>query len=356
LAAGKVALINQGHEETVADRILAPQAKSSQKVYDTKWTQWVKWSKDNQVPHLHPTLPNVASFLQHLFNQGLAVSTIAGYRSVLASAFKFHTDLNISHSLELSALIENFRHERPQPSNLVPKWDLDLVLWTLMDKPFEPIHDEKAVPLTFLTWKTTFLLLLASGLRRGELHAIPVKGVTYPKDYAHMTFRPDPGFVAKTSLKTGQALQPFAIQSLEKLVGKEKERTLCPVRCTKAYLKRTEPLRGDRKLLLLSPDPRVHRDISVNTISSWMSGLIAYCYRQPGQTAISLSGRSTHEIRAYASSLVHKGCWSLEDILQSGSWTSNQVFVNHYLRDMTEQEGNLKRIGPIVAGKKVVKL
>jgi len=348
--------VSQGHEDAVADRILAPQAKSSQKVYDAKWAQWVKWAQENGVPHLNPSLPNIASFLQALFNQGLAVSTIAGYRSVLSSAFKFHTTLNVSHSLELSALIENFKHERPQLSNLVPKWDLDLVLWTLMEAPFEPIYDEKSVPLTYLTWKTTFLLLLASGLRRSELHAIPAKGISYPRDFSHITFRPDPGFVSKTTLKTGQVLQPFAIQSLEKLVGKEKERTLCPVRCTRAYLKRTEPLRGDRKLLLLSPDPRVHKDISINTISSWMSSLISFCYRQPGKTAVALSGRSTHEIRAYAASLVHRGCWSLEDILQSGSWKSNQVFVNHYLRDLAEQEGNLNRLGPLVAGKRIVNL
>jgi len=340
----------------VADRILAPQAKSSQKVYDAKWAQWVKWATNHHVDHLNPTLPNITSFLQSLFSQGLAVSTIAGYRSVLASAFKFHTDLNISTSVELSALIENFKHERPPPSNLVPKWDLDIVLWSLMDRPFEPIHDEKAVPLTYLTWKTTFLLLLASGLRRGELHAIPYKGVSYPRDFSHMTFRPDPGFVSKTSLKTGLALQPFVIQSLEKIVGKEKERALCPIRCTRAYLKRTESIRGDRKLLLISPDVRMSKDISVNTISSWISSLISLCYKQPSQTATSLSGRSTHEIRAYASSLVHKGCWAIEDILQSGTWTSNQVFINHYLRDFTEQEGSLRRLGPIVAGKKIVQL
>jgi len=333
---------------------LAPQAKSSQKVYDAKWGQWRKWAQENNIDPLSPSLANISSFLLSLFKQGLAVSTIAGYRSVLASAFKYHTDLDISHSIELSALIENFKHERPQPSNLVPKWDLDIVLWTLMDKPFEPIHDEKAVPLTYLTWKTTFLLLLASGLRRGELHAIPFKGISYPRDYSHLTFRPDPAFVAKTTLKTGHALQPFSIQSLEKIVGKEKERTLCPVRCTRAYMKRTEHVRGERKLLLLSPDPRVQKDISVNTLSSWMSSLISFCYRQPGQTAISLSGRSTHEIRAYAASLVHRGCWSLEDILQSGSWTGNQVFVDHYLRDLSEQQDGLNRLGPLVAGKRVV--
>ena len=88
---------------------------------------------------------------------------------------------------------------------------LVLVLWTLMDKPFEPVWDEKKVPLTFLIWKVTFLLLLVSGMRRGELHAIPYKGVSYPKDFSHITLRPDPAFLAKTRLKTGHALQPFRI-------------------------------------------------------------------------------------------------------------------------------------------------
>jgi len=223
-----------------------------------------------------------------------------------------------------------------------------------MDKPFEPIHDEKAVPLTYLTWKVTFLLLLSSGLRRGELHSIPLKGISYPKDFSHMTFRPDPGFISKTRMKTGHSLQPFSIPALTPLVGKEKERTLCPVRCVRAYLKRTESIRGDRRLLLISPDTRMSKDICVNTISSWISSLIAFVYRQPGQTALSLSGRSAHDLRAYAASLVHKGCWSVEDILQSGSWSSSQVFLEHYLRDLSEQEQGLKRLGPLVAGKKVI--
>jgi len=354
LEAGKIALLQQGHELEVADKILNPQAKSSRKVYDSKWEKWLTWCQDKEVLPHDPSLPQVSSFLNFLFSEGLAVSTIAGYRSVLASALKFHSDLDISHSPQLTALIECFKHDRPPASNLVPRWDLDLVLWTLMDKPFEPVHDEKACPLTYLTWKVTFLLLLASGLRRGELHAIPVKGISYPKDFSHITFRPDPAFVSKTRVKTGQALQTFSIPALTPLVGKEKERTLCPVRCLRAYLKRTENIRGERRLLLISPDTRVSKDICVNTISSWVSQLIAFVYRQPGQTALSLSGRSAHDLRAYAASLVHKGCWSVEDILQSGSWTSSQVFLEHYLRDLSEQEEGLKRLGPIVAGKKVV--
>ena len=190
-------------------------------------------------------MPDISSFLQNLFKQGLAVSTLMGYRAVLSSALKCHSELDISHSSELSALLEGFKQERPPASNLVPKWNLDVVLWTLTDKPFKPIHDEKACPLLFLTWKMTFLLLLASGMRRGELHAIPVKGMSYPKDHSHITLRPDPGIISKTRIRTGHALQPVVVKSLRPLVGKEKDRTLCPTRSLLTYMRRSEPIRKE---------------------------------------------------------------------------------------------------------------
>jgi hypothetical protein len=275
---------------------------------------------------------------------------------MLSSALRFHTDLDITHSQELSQLIVNFKRERPPQRNLVPKWDLDLVLWTLLEPPFEPIWDDTKVPLTFLTWKVTFLLLLASGLRRGELHSIPFKGVSYQKDFDWITLRPDPEFVSKTRIATGKALEPFKIHSLKRLVGSEQERKLDPCRAVRTYIKRTETLRKDRKLFLISPDHKVKGEISVNTISAWVSNLIQYVYRQPGQRARDLTGRTTHEVRAYAATLVHKGCWSLEDVLQSGQWTSNQVFVEHYLRDLSEQQDSIKRLGPIAAGRQTVQL
>jgi len=49
-----------------------------------------------------------------------------------------------------------------------------MILWTLSGHPFEPMFDEK-VFLQFITWKTTFLVLLAAGARRGEIHDIPCK-------------------------------------------------------------------------------------------------------------------------------------------------------------------------------------
>ena len=101
----------------MAAHITAPQSKSSQKICDAQWKEWLSWAEQNQVNPLHPTLTNVTSYLHYLFRKGLAVQTIAGHKSMMASALKFHTELDLIHSKELT------RHEWPPASNLVPKWD-----------------------------------------------------------------------------------------------------------------------------------------------------------------------------------------------------------------------------------------
>ena len=84
------------------------------------------------------------------------------------------------------------------------------------------------------------------------------------------------------------------------------------------------------------------------------SQLIRFCYSQPGAKALQLMGTRAHEVRAYTSSLVSKGTSAIDDILMAGNWRSHNTFTNHYLRDISQQEGDLLRIGPIVAGQKVV--
>lgn len=96
------------------------------------------------------------------------------------------------------------------------------------------------------------------------------------------------------------------------------------------------------------------KDIHVNTLSSWISQLIEFCYKQPGRHALRLSGKNAHEVRAYAASLLHKGCWNMEDILMSGSWKNDNTFISHYLRDLSETTGDWKRIGPLIAGRRLV--
>ena len=361
LLAQEAALIQGGFDEDVARKIANPVARTTSKVYNAKWNLWKIWAESQNRDPNQPDIPLIAKFLNKLFQDGQSCSSIAGYRSALASSLKFTTVLDVSHSEELARLMQCFLRMRPPQSRIRPKWDLAIVLWTMLEEPFEPVWDEKKCPLKFLTWKVAFLLLLASGARRGELHAIPYKNVSVQKDADYVTLRPENSYMNKTRAATGKVLPPFVIPSLKKHVGEHsQDRKLCPVRAVQAYLHRTKPeFRKDRKLFLVSyssAGDNSEKDIALNTLSTWISSLIAYCYKQPGKQAIKLTGRNTHEVRAYAASLVNLGVPNLEDLLAAGQWTNELTFINHYLRDLTEQQGALSRLGPIVAGKKVVQI
>ena len=359
MASREVDLQSRGFESSVIQRVVKPHAQTTESIYDGKWKAWVAWCTRNGVDVYSPSIAKVADFLSFLFNeQKIEYSTLAGYRSMLSGAL-FHTGLDLGHNKDLADLMMSFKHSRPPRSKVFPDWDLSLILWTLSEPPFEPMFDESKVSMQFVTWKTVFLVLLAAGVRRGELHAIPYKNVSYDKDFTHVTLRPSESFITKTQIKTGNKLKPFRIPSLTSVLGNDLQldRKLCPCRALKHFIKRSEPVRKSdptKTLLFVSYDPRKKGDICKNTISGWISQLIRFCYSQPGSKALQLTGTRAHEVRAYASSLVSKGTSAIDDILMAGNWRSHNTFTNHYLRDISHQEGDLLRIGPIVAGQKVV--
>ena len=115
-----------------------------------------------------PSLSSIADFLAYLFTEkNLKPTTIAGYRTAIAN--HLGCDFDISKNLELNRLLASFHRDRPVKDRAVPKWDLSIVLLALTKPPrFEPLRKPS---LKFLTFKTVFLITLASGRRRGEVHA-----------------------------------------------------------------------------------------------------------------------------------------------------------------------------------------
>jgi len=339
--------------------ITTPHASSTQNVYDGKWKVWEAWALSRGVDPSNPSIPQVCSFLEHQFStQKLEYRTLSGYRSMLSGALQ-HTKLNIAFDPDVAALMRHFRVVRPPRARPFPAWDLSLVLWSLCEPPFEPMHDASKVSLQMVTWKTVFLVLLASGARRGEIHAIPFKNVSYDKEFRHVTFRPSESFVAKTQVSTGRRLPSFRIPSLRHVLegGLDKDKNLCPCRAVQHYIQRSQSvLRQDpsKQLFFVSFDSRKKGDICKNTISGWVAKLIHFCYNQPGNKALKLTGTRAHEVRAYASTLVSRGTSALEDVLQSGNWKSHSTFTSHYLKDIADQEGELFKLGPIVAGQKII--
>ena len=98
-------------------------------------------------------------------NKGAALSTIKGYRAMLAAVFKFPLP-EISSSPVLKDLVRSFEISAPRP---IFPWGLDKVLEFLSGPPFEPL-----ARASFLdkTKKALFLLAMATAKRVSELQAL----------------------------------------------------------------------------------------------------------------------------------------------------------------------------------------
>ena len=143
---------------------------------------------------------------------------------------------------------------------MVPCWDLTVVLDAFTKSPFQP-WDMASVELKFLTFKRVFLLSLASGARRGEIHTLDRYHTRWSSNGKSIFLRPYVGFMTKThvALDPSTVLTGFWIKLLS---------ALCPGRALQFYLYRTDPNRTAKKLLFLPLRERASRKLSPNTISA----------------------------------------------------------------------------------------
>ena len=344
-----------GFSVEVADRIKAPQRQSSRRVYDSRWAIFQKWAQENQVDVTKPTIPQIADFLNHLFtDRNLKPRTIAGYRTSVADGLGSAGQM-VSQSLDLNRLIASFHRDRPSANRSIPNWDLSLVLLALTRAPFEPLGK---ADLKILTFKTVFLLALASGKRRSEIHAWTFDSFSRKRDWSEVTFSPSTAFIAKNQLASEGplAIQPVVIPALKPTLDPSlvQDKSLCPVRSLRYYLDKTKDLRKGKKLLFVAIKEGYSKDISKATISSWIKQSIILAYQKSDQEVQNVSQVKAHEVRALAASLAFKGGVALDEIMASCFWRSHSTFTNFYLKDLCWHNGDVMKIGPVVAAQHVV--
>ena len=106
---------------------------------------------------------------------------------MISNTLKFKTGNRIRSYPVLSELIRSFELQCPVQRSLTPKWDLSWVLICLQKAPYEPLHKacKLHVPVTF---KTAFLLALATTKRCSEIHTLAM-------DSEHLRFNQSDGSV-----------------------------------------------------------------------------------------------------------------------------------------------------------------
>ena len=216
-------------------------------------------------------------------------STIDGYRTAIVDTLG-PTAHHIAHNADLHRLLSSFHRDRPKSSRNLPKWNLSVVLNELTKAPFEPMKD---ADLKHLTLKTAFLLALASGKRRSEIHAWVANKVSNLGLWQKVALFPSSDFIAKNQLarEGSQSVSPVTIPALTTIVDR---------RALRYYLDRTKDLRGSRSLLFISFKKGHTSDIRPATLSSWLKQTILLCYKQADQQALDLVQVKAHDIRAFA--------------------------------------------------------
>ena len=281
------------------------------------------------------------------------MSTIRGYRTVITQTLKSLVGSDFSKDAYLKNLVSNFGIERPRSDRSLPQWDLSIVLRRLQRAPFEPL---RSAPLKFVSWKTVFLVALASAKRRGELRAFSCK-VLHSANWSSVTLQPLPDFVAKTEIpgRPDTRLEPVTIQGLSTFVGPDlaDDRKLCPVRAIKVYLSRTQDVRAGRKQLFIPYKPGSSQPIAAATISSWIQNTVRFSYQDVSPDEASLGQVRAHDLRAIAASWNLHCSIPLRDILRAAQWRSHNTFTSFYLQDFSLQEDDILRLGPLCVGQTV---
>ena len=219
----------------VAERIAAPQRLSTRSIYTSKWTVFQRWCTEKQVDFRNPSIRDTCNFFWYLFNDlNICPSTIEGYRTAIADTLA-NTRLNISTNAEIARPATSFHRDKHKSSRSILKWNLSLVLQRLTQPLFEP---QEEAALKFLTWKTVFLLALASRKRCSEIHAWTLDGLLCLGNWDQIQLSPSPSFVAKNQLaKEGpQSISLVVILALKcSQDSQDTDILLCPVRALQCY-------------------------------------------------------------------------------------------------------------------------
>ena len=201
----------------VAERIAAPQRSSTRTIYKSKWALFEKWCRENLVDFSTPSVKQISDFFMYLYQHlNRRPSTIDGFRTAIVDTLG-PAGHHIAQSSDLHRLLSSFHRDRPKSSRNLPKWNLSVVLNELTKAPFEPMKD---TDLKHLTLKTAFLLALASGKRRSEIHAWVANKVSNLGQWEKVASFPSSDFIAKNQLarEGAQSVSPVTIPALTTIV------------------------------------------------------------------------------------------------------------------------------------------
>lgn len=343
----KQSLIAEGFSERPADSISKRTKSSTEELYQGKWEHYTSWCMQREVDPLQATIAQICDFFDYLFfERKLSPSAIDGYRSTISMTLLLTSGIQISKDIRINSQLKHFHLSRPRVTFKPPKWDLVLVLNSLLKAPYEPIT---SCNLKYLTYKTVFLVAFATAARINELHALSFEKLAYSRHWQKVTLETRDDFLAKNQSVLDSNSRSFTIPSLYNFVDSDSpDRLLCPVRALRLYVHKTAHLRAGKQNLFVSFHKNKTNDITKGSISNWIKTVIKFAYDNVNDFDRDLVNVTAHEVRALSSSIAYNKSLSLSAINNSCSWKGHNTFTNFYLRDIAFMKNDLLTLPNIV--------
>ncbi len=153
------------------DTIAEARAPSTRHLYSLKWKVFASWRMTRDEDPASCDVSVILSFLQDCLDAGRMPSTLKVYVAAISVFHLPFGDRSVGRHHLVMGFFRGARRLRPIHPNMVPVWDLSMVLNALSEPPFEPLVSAE---LKVLSFKTTLLLALACGKRVGDLHCLRV--------------------------------------------------------------------------------------------------------------------------------------------------------------------------------------
>ena len=258
-----------------------------------------------------------------------AVSTIKGYVTAISRRHEFVDAQPLSLHPTVTQWLKGLEKGQGPSRVVVPPWNLELVLRALKRDPFEPVRNcvDK-----YLTWKTVFLVAVASARRVGELQALCHQPPYLAFSATGVTLFPNVQFLPKVTSQF-HASQPLELPALHDEADPQL-RLLCVRRALKLYLERSRTYRDPSvsQLFVAYGGGKRGQAVSKRRISSWLVELIQFVYEEQGLPPP--QGVRAHQTRAQATSLAELAGVDPLAICRAATWSSTCTFTKHYRMDV----------------------
>ena len=225
---------------------------------------------------------------------------------------------------------------RSREQEVLPKWHLSVVLKGLMKPPFTVKGTDRNISLEPLSYKTAFLIALATCARGSELVALSrashnLEFTTLASGAKQASISMVPKFIHKNQ-RPEIIPEPVKFPGMAHLFPNEPERLLCPVRVLGLYIVRSADRAQDdsQEKLFVHFNPATQ--MFITHFRRWVAETIRLTYENSFES--DLPKIKAHDVRGISASIAYYRNTPLKELCGLIGWTSSNIFVRHHLRDM----------------------